>query len=644
MWKGPVVLVLVVLAFGAGMFVGVGLGKRDRSESAIASTPAATASSKAAPAELLTEPVARVPAPIPSARTEIDRDEKHAPPSPGPSAASLESASNSESGSITVRVVDADGAPVPGATVQKRLEANDSSRRLIGVDDFRSGAKLYADARGLAVLTDVPFGTYRATAEMDGSAPATSELVRVTAADAHPSVQITLTAGGDVVGELRDVHGAVAAAIGLSIHPDTMQPNPPQLTLRQAWTEADGTFAFHQLPAGHYKLYTRAKDEDAKRVPEQNVDVEVLDGQTTHVRFKDISATAVEIAGQILCNGKPLMRAHVMVHWADPSHPTMSRNAESDAEGRFDLTLDEAGEYRFSIAPSSGRHGITTFRETIPQAARHELVLSFGTGTVSGRVLGTGGDPMSGAEVHAMGQRRNDAHEPSGGGAVTTDGTGHYTFADLSSGSYRFIANPPSNGASPFEGQGQSDVVVLEPGAELHDVDLRLIAASAVDGRVQHSDGTPAGKATIECRAARYQRETAADAHGVFVVQGLLPGALWLRAVSEHECSPWTELTLATGEKAHADLVVLPGTIVIVEVEDANGPVATASVSLSDGNERTVHVATVMNGKGHTDPVPPGTYKVTAVRDWRSKKDGPRTESSITLTSEPERVLKLRLP
>ncbi len=635
MWRGSVVLLLVALAFGAGLIVGLGFGDRAPRESGLPS-PAAepVAESDAASATRavdLAEPAPAAARPEPVAASSARSGIAEAAPIAPPVAAAT-------SGSIQVNVVDARGAPVANATVHQRSEV-DPRNPSMGQADFGFGAKLYTDAKGVAVIADVPWGKWRAIAQSDALAPGLSEAVAVSPDQPAACVQVTLSRGGDVVGSLRDITGAPAAAIQLSIHPDTLLGGSSPIVIRQVATEADGSFSFQRLTPGPYKLWTRAEGEDEKRVPAQSLDLTVLDGETTRVEFKDLSATAVQVSGQVLRNNRPAPRARLMVSWADNTRPRLMRSTETDAQGRFEITLDEAGEYQFTVA-SSGGTGITNFREKIPQVARHEIVLAYGTGSISGRLLGSRGDPVAGSDVQAYNRGKPDGTRPSGGGRATTDGEGRFAFAELPAGTYQILARGTSAGSSGFDGPGHSEEFVLAPGAEVSDVVVRLKAGGSIAGRVRRSDGTPVPKANLECRPSA---RASADATGEFRISGVTPGAVWVRAWSEHESSPWSMVTVVASAESHADLVVAPGTRVLLEVQDAQGPAASAIVILSDGNEKTVHVTTVRDGQGRIGPVPPGTYTLTVRRDPRDK-DGPKSESTVVITGEPEQVLKLRVP
>ena len=99
----------------------------------------------------------------------------------------------------------------------------------------------------------------------------------------------------------------------------------------------------------------------------------------------------------------------------------------------------------------------------------------------------------------------------------------------------------------------------------------------------------------------------------------------------------------AVNATVRKDLVIAQGTIVIVEVDDANGPAAEAAVTLSNGEEVTSDVAIVQNGKGRVGPLAPGSYKVKLQRDWRGK-GAAAVESTVVVTGAAEQVLHLRLP
>ncbi|MCY2959855.1 MAG: carboxypeptidase regulatory-like domain-containing protein [Planctomycetota bacterium] len=632
MWRGSVVLLLVALAFGAGLIVGRGLGGAEPRESGLPVPVAAPAADSPARAADLIEP------PATAARQEPVASSPDRAGIPVPSASASPASPTLTSGSIRVTVVDSRGAPVANATVHKRTEV-DPRNPGMAQEDFGFGAKLYTDATGLAVLADVPWGNWRAIAQSDALAPGLSEAVILSPEQPTASARVTLSRGGDVVGSLRDIAGAPAAAIQLSIHPDLRGGGPSPIVIRQVNTEADGSFTFRRLTPGPYQLYTHAKGEDEKRVPEQRIDLTVKDGETTRVEFKDLSATAVQVSGQVLRNGQPLLRANLMVLWGDNTRPYTQRKTVTDAQGRFEITLDEAGEYQFNIFPSEGK-GITAFRESIPQVARHEVLLAFGTGSISGRVVGSRGDPARGIDVRAFSRAKPGSSQPSGGGTETTDGDGRFRFAQVPAGSYQIVAQGAPGGANAFEGPDQSEEFVLEPGAEVSDVVVRLKAGGSIAGRVRRSDGTPVPMANLECRPSAM---ASADATGEFRISGVTPGAVWVRAWSEHESSPWSMVTVVASAESHADVVVAPGTRLLLEVQDAQGPAASALVILSDGNEKTVHVTTVRDGQGRIGPVPPGTYTVTVRRDPRDK-DGPKSESTVVITGEPEQTLKLRAP
>jgi len=638
--KSPAIALLVALGFALGLATGMNLKNRQVSEPvapiAVASPtqpPTASSSSVKEP-----PPIAQ-PSPAESSldtRVEVARE---TPPTQPPAQAI-------GSGSITVTVVDSLGTPLADATVRKRAERGERVVVPLELDDLRGGSRLLTDAAGQVRLESVPLGEYRVYAERNGLAPGLSELVSVSTEASDVRATVTLTTGGTVTGELRDVNGQPAAAIGLSIHPGRLRSSPSPVALRQVNTDRNGAFAFEHLPAGPWELYTRADGADLLRVPEQHYSVEVVEGQTTRVAFKDLSGTAVRVSGQVLRNGEAMPKARVMVSPVEPIAKSVTQSsADTDVEGRFQILLQEPGEYRFSVAQpkeeSSTR--IVSFKETVPALAQHEVILAFETGSLSGRVTLATGEPAQGAEVRVLAAKGEDPRRASGGGSVSTNVEGRYSFTGLPAGRYRLNASAASKKQIYFDGSGSTGDIQLEPGAALENVDIQLSEGGAVEGRVLRADGKPAAGARMELRGRESLGGSAADAQGNFVLSGLRPGPVSLRAISDRECSAWMAVQIVANATTKSDLVIAPGTLLLVEVEDANGPAAQAAVTLSSGSELDAQAVIISDGKGRVGPIAPGTYTVTLRREWRDK-NAPKWESSITLNGEAERLLQLRLP
>ncbi|MFT7670617.1 MAG: hypothetical protein ACI8X5_003328 [Planctomycetota bacterium] len=635
--KKLLVVLAVVIAFVFGLVMGRGLD--DTSSEPLA------ARTEVEPEPIAGESTHELRAPVPEAEpsgVEFTRAAVPISEEPHPEIPTTPVRRDSQevpaSGSITVTVVDAVGAPIAGATVSTRS----APPAVAGSDIFSLRARTAAgrtNFAGMYEIEDIPFGEIRVLAEAENLAPAISAPVVLSEEQPHASVQVQVSVGGRVVGQLSDIHGQPAKWIDLSIHPGREDRASAPLRIQQVATERDGSFQFERLPPGKWKLYTRAKDQDLARVPAQQVEVEVREGETTVARFKDLSALAVQVSGLVLRNGEPVPRASISASWSDRSRLHFRRTTVSDPDGRFQLTLDEGGDYRFQVSspPTSG----STFLEvTIPQAPTHELNLTFETAGLSGTVYGPDGDVVVGAAVMAI-------NKPAGAGQssigkATTDHDGQYEIGGLTPGSYMVSAQMSGEASTPFQGAAWSDKVTLVQGDVLSGVDVHLSASGLIEGLVTDEDGRPAVGAKVEIRTPRGPNGARSGDDGRFAVGGMLEGSCWVRATRGESTSPWVATAALNNEVTWVDLVMAPGAKVIAEVDDQAGPMEAAIVSLNSGDEVTVLTIIVKNGKGSISAVPPGTYNVLARRDWRDK-EGPKAEATITVAGTEEHVLRLIL-
>ena len=548
---------------------------------------------------------------------------------PASSARPSEEKEQSNAPEIEVSVLDSEGKPARDARVRAQAEASAGVLQPGSMLNRRTGPR--TDALGMVRITDLQLGEYRVYAEAERHAPAISPPIFLTKDEPRARIQIDLSVGGRVVGQLQDIQGRPGSLIGMSIHPDRREGERPALTIKQVTTDVDGKFEFTHLPAGTWNLWTRAKGTDVERVPSQKLELEVLDGQTTEARFKDLSGSAVQVAGQVLRNGAALPGASINVHWADPTRAYFGRSTKADQEGRFEITMDEGGDYRFQVSARPAQ-GSVFFVVSIPQISTHSVVLAYESGSLAGTVFDPDGRPIVDAEVRAF-------CKPKGGveSAIATSKTnqeGHYELPSVLVGSCRVSAQPPQGVGSPFISAGWSEEVTIEAGRAMT-VDVRLGTSGSIVGRTIDIEGKPiAGSQVGFVRS---------DAEGRFIIEGAEEGQTWLRATHRELTSNWTSVSCLKGQSTSVDLVLVPGGEVIVEVEDAAGPIEKAFLSLLNGNEmKSVHII-VQNGKGTERAVPAGTYKVTAQRDYRDK-DGPKVETTLTVVAGEKHVLQLRLP
>jgi len=109
-------------------------------------------------------------------------------------------------------------------------------------------------------------------------------------------------------------------------------------------------------------------------------------------------------------------------------------------------------------------------------------------------------------------------------------------------------------------------------------------------------------------------------------------------------------LHVSKSEKTEVELQLLPSTMLLISLVDQNDKPAKASILVLDSGGRQVNGMLAMtdmmnamqNGfsalETRVGPLPPGSYKVTAVAE-----DGTSTTKPVSLSGQPERWLKLKL-
>ena len=243
---------------------------------------------------------------------------------------------------------------------------------------------------------------------------------------------------------------------------------------------------------------------------------------------------------------------------------------------------------------------------------------------------------------------------------ATTDEAGRYTFEYLRPGTYAVAAGGALFGGA-FGAQSQAGRLVrtgleVAEGRALEGVDFTLEDPGDIRGRARDSRGEPVRDAAIFVRdsnGALLDRFSmiATDADGSFHYTGVAPGEYVVSARGGTLASSESAaVRVVAGESASVELVLQPGTRLVVEVEDGEGKPVEASISVLVEHGRAVHgmlgFTEMMTSFGETGfdvarrrigPLPPGTYTVTATCA------AGKASKPVTLDGQPERKLKLRV-
>jgi len=549
---------------------------------------------------------------------------------------------------IRVTVLDPAGAPVVGADVELQLVGE----RMI-YERHKPRIEPTDDA-GRTTIEEVPPKPVRVSATKPGFAAAASDVLRPGEDGHRRSLEIRLGVGGAVEGILPGLDGEPAAGVALSIHlrawPGQLGNDYPGVSKR-ATTTMNGSFRFEHLTPGVHSLRTLDGGTGLERVGERSLEVLVVEGETTRAVFEDLSASFVRLEGQVLCNGEPVAEARISVGWADRSRGYLGKSAKADAEGRFELVLDEGGDYRFQIS-RSGTRGSVFQQHSLPQAERHFLELAYETAGLSGTVFGPDGQPVPDFPVMALGRQGEGA----GGTSVRstrTDASGAYELPDLLVADYRVLAgvqqlhpDQPVENPRPFLGSANATDVRLGPGEHREGVDLRLPAAGVIDARVVDGDGRPVPSAQLNCYSpgsvglgSTSRAQT--DESGALQLGGLAPGVHHVKAQLEAEISAWSTVEVSAERVTTLELRIAPGTLLDVELRGGSDEKPPPYLSAVDSLERLGGFARIHEGRAEIGPLSPGRY---AIRVPGPEGEEPAILAHVEVDGEPRRSIVIDLP
>ena len=438
--------------------------------------------------------------------------------------------------SITGRVVDAQGKPVPGAAVT--LEASRGGRgRLAAFAAGPRGARPGTTARtgpdgsfrldGLAAITSgVPLVATHA-----GYAPAERPGVTLKAGQALANVVLVLPAGLSVKGRVVDGTAQPVSGAEIRVAPSQGQGRgggrffrPPggAPSAPNAVTAADGTFTVAGLAPGAYDVTASHDGFSPKTSPALPAPTKLPTGWPPIVLARGAAVAGVVHDDQ----GAPIAGASVSA-LGEGLEP---RQTNTDGNGTF--RLDDLVKGRpLMLAANAPGYGFASRSVTAP--AEGITVVLGKSGTIRGRVVdATTGAPVTAFSVGASPAARGRRGPGAFGGApsqaqYSEDGTFEVTVAP---GSW--------NVRAAADGYRPADVSNLDvdAGQTKEGVEIALKRGGGLTGHVTDLRGNPVSGASIACCDAASARPGAAfggdgsgptatsDGDGHFALDGLPDG------------------------------------------------------------------------------------------------------------------------
>lgn len=523
---------------------------------------------------------------------------------------------------VSGRVLDPDGAPIPGARVLYSGASEWSQQA-----DPRHDAAV-TDGEGRWSFQALPAGSFRFVARHDTHAPGSSELVTLDGTAEKAGVDIQLDPGAVLTGRVTDDQGAAVPSARVRVVASGRGFSRP----RQTFTGEDGRFRMEGLPRRSVDAVALA-EAGSSQIAE--VDLSKGTGTAEIELVLDLTGT---IAGVVESpDGEPIEGAQVT---AMPDvrrgGPDFERSAFrlrgfpeelTDAGGRFVLRGLEPGEYQVSASPpGSARRGGFGFRrggrdgvEAVVGDQDVRIVLE-PDGGIEGRVAFADGKVPEIFTVSAgMGM---------GGGTPFAGGDGHFVLDQLAPGDY----SVQIRGAG-FDPRRLDDVKV-EPGAITDIGEIVVAQGRRIAGRVVDTSGQPVAGATVRggsmlfgdgsSTASRMgagpmtasAKETATDEAGAFVLSGVGNGDRTL--VAEHDTRGRSRAMLVPGGPdpvRNLELVIEPFGALEGTVTQNGQPVPSVRISVQSQTAPAVifGVATGDDGAFRFDRLAPDVYKASVV-------------------------------
>lgn len=570
--------------------------------------------------------------------------------------------------SVSGRVVDPGGRPVPGAQIHVTDDPRGAAFAFFGEGEAES------DADGRFTIPSAQSGSYVHASHEDW-APSENVALELAPGETRSDLVLALRVGARVTGELFNAEGKPDPGKNVNIASGAMAAMAFGLGGEDSsMTDSAGRFAFEHVTPGKVTVSAVPSEEELLARFQEGGDqeaaflsmmsdmrtasVEVADGGEAHVVLGSKPKRPVRVHGRVTEAGSALAEKQVFAFAEGGALLSGMKLARTDADGRYELVLDRPGDYVFGIGQSQGLEGTgTPFYVEVPEAQEFEQDFALPLGRIAGVVLGPDG-AATGVPIRLISTAGmiglddlSESHRASSGG------DGAFAFEHLAPGEYALHVGSALGDDSGGERYGQLvvDGIEVEPDRAVEGLVVRLSAPGKLAGIVRDAAGAPAGGLTIFVRDAAGRAISASgcvsDASGRFTYSGIAPGRITASARSPKLVSPESgPVEIRAGETSQVELVVNTGTFLLVSLIDDDRSVR-ARLRVLDESGRRVDdlfgmeefMAVLSEGFSSRErrigPLAPGKYTLVA-----TDLDGKDAKKSVLVEAgQEERNVKLRL-
>jgi uncharacterized GH25 family protein len=539
------------------------------------------------------------------------------------------------------RVVAAkDDAPVAGATVSV---SQPQGFMMSSGRDAAAGIAITAQD-GHFEIGGLEARTYAVDATQPEYSPNTGRVEISADADTDDFV-IKLSRGGTITGLVRDAQKTPLPNTSVLLTKIPMGGGPQTVS-----TGVDGRYTFEKIAPGSYMVIRAPTAGGPLMLFGGMKQVEVREGETTVHDLDD--ASKINLTGRVLKGGQPVPNAMVLFSSGDGPGPNSDlRQSRTDADGRYQIGLDNPGTYAVMVSSMGGMVGgrQSAVSVQVPDQPNPVVDVTLKAAGISGRVETVDGKPVSGAIVSASQNSDSGGSGGHGGGRgsqVQSDPDGSFLIDGLAQGTYAVtvVASGYRNpSVPPVTIANESDVPAIE---------IRLEPGRSVRGRVVDANGNGIASALVVTAASgtgtsgRDALPANTDVNGTFVITAPADGPIDLTALAAG-FPPARAVSVQPEDGVDVVLRAPRPAHVRVTVRDAKGAINGASVScravpdfLGSMYQRMLNTTSGTGADGVTmvPSLAPGGYELTVT-------SGSRTATqTVSVAEGSEAVAAFTLP